>query len=351
MFRKITLGFTFSLLFFQLYSQNEFNSLNEQLSIYEANKDFNGVILIASEDQIIFSRSVGYADIKNDIKLDLSTPMHLASNTKAFTNMGIMILAERGLLDYDDRVVNYLPGFPYPNVTIRHLMTMTSGLKRLYNKDLDKDGFITNNEILEYLSKKKPKLSFSPGDQFQSSVVGFCILAEVISEVAKKDYIEFMKEEIFQPLQMSDAFIVSKENLDKFRAISYNDKFEEEEWFLGSYIGGVGIYASANDMLKWGQSFYSTKLISNETLNKAYEKHHYNNGEESHISLGGWMYWKGYDNLIFKNGEWVANQSLLWRDLDRKTTIIILNNRKSKISKFEMMDLILPILGYDLGKS
>ena len=75
--------------------------------------------------------------------------MHLASNTKAFTNLGIMILAERGLIDYDDKVFEYLQEFPYQDVTIRHLMTMTSGLKRLYNKDLNKDGFITNKELLK----------------------------------------------------------------------------------------------------------------------------------------------------------------------------------------------------------
>jgi len=226
-------------------------------------------------------------------------------------------------------------------------MTMTSGLKRLYNKDLNKDGFITNTELIEFLSKKKPKLSFIPGDQHQSSVVGYCVLAEVISKVSQKDYIKFMNDEIFLPLQMNKTFIVNKENLDRFRAISYNEKNKVEEWYLGSYIGGVSIYASANDILKWDQALYSDKLVSTETMTRAYEKFQYNNGNYSHITLGSWMRWKGQDNLIFKNGDWVANNSILWRDIKNNITIIILNNRQNRITKFDLIDTILPLFGYN----
>jgi len=329
-------------------AQKSFDSLNSLLNLYEGDDEFNGVVLIAQNGKVVFSRSIGYANFEKQIKLDTITPMHLASNSKTFTNMGIMILSEQDLLQYDDKVKKYIKDFPYDNITIRHLMTSTSGLKRLYNKDTNGDGIISNKELMNYLSKKKPKLSFTPGDQHLSSVVGYCILAEVIEEVAEKPYITFINEEIFQILKMDDTFIVTKDNLDLPRAISYDKNNKEKEWFLGSYIGGVSIYASARDMLKWDQALYTDQLISQEAIARAYERMKFNDGTFSHLTLGSWMRWKGQENLIFKNGQWVANNSILWRDIEHRTTVIIFTNRQNEITKFDLMDIILPELGYEL---
>ncbi len=329
-------------------AQKRFTSLDSLFNLYERNDDFNGVVLIARNGEVVFSRSVGYADFEKQIRLDLNTPMHLASNSKAFTNMGIMMLSEQSLLKYDDKVKKYIKNFGYDNITIRHLMTSTSGLKRLYYKDTNGDGVMTNKELMDYLMKKKPKLSFPPGDQHQSSVVGYCILAEVIEQVTKKPYITFINEEIFQPLKMDDTFIVTEDNLDLPRAISYDEKNKEKEWFLGSYIGGVSIYASARDMLKWDQALYTDQLISQEAIARAYERMKFNDGTFSHVTLGSWMRWKGQENMIFKNGQWVANTSILWRDIEHRTTVIIFTNRQNEITKFDLMDIILPELGHQL---
>jgi len=113
MTKKIVTSFVFLLILLQVYAQHDLNSFSKLLDGYEENNDFNGIILIAEKGEIVFSRNIGYADFQNDIKLDLNTPMHLASNTKAFTNMGIMILAERGLISYDDKVIEYVQKFPY----------------------------------------------------------------------------------------------------------------------------------------------------------------------------------------------------------------------------------------------
>ena len=329
-----------------MFAQFDFSELNEKLVQYEASKDFNGVVLIAQKGKIIFSKCVGYADYNQGLKPDLNTPMHLASNSKAFTNYAIMILSERGLLNYEDKVAKYIPEFPYPNIEIRHLMTMTSGLKRLYNKDLDKDGFISTEDLLNFLIKKEPKLPFNPGDKVLSSVVSYCFLAKIISIVTGEDFVAFMDREIFQKLHMTETFIVTKENLNRYRAISYSQSYSEKEWFLGSYVGGVSIYATPADFLKWGESLYTTKLVSESTLNKSFEKFQLNDGTNAHVTLGGWMHWKGQPHLIFKNGDWVANNSILWRDVEEKITIIILNNRQNKITKHDLMEEILPVLGY-----
>ena len=108
-------------------------AIEDLLDKHEKQDDFNGTVLIGENGKISYSRSIGFADFQNRIKLDESTSMPLSSITKTFTIMSIMILEERQLLDYNDRVKKYLRTIPYENITIQHLLTSTSGLKRLYD--------------------------------------------------------------------------------------------------------------------------------------------------------------------------------------------------------------------------
>jgi len=93
-----------------------------------ASGDFNGSVLVAKGDDILYERYVGYADHENKRKITGNTIFELASMGKQFTAMGIMILAEQKQLDYDDLVRKHLPTFPYPEITIRHLLNMASGI-------------------------------------------------------------------------------------------------------------------------------------------------------------------------------------------------------------------------------
>jgi CubicO group peptidase (beta-lactamase class C family) len=336
---------TFFLTSTQSIAQENFNSLDSIFNLYEKDDDFNGTVLIARNGVVSYRRSIGYADFGNQIKLN-TTPMHLASITKTFTVMGTMILKERGLLNYDDKVKKYLTTIPYDNLTIRHLMTSTSGLKRLYNKAANDYGIITIQNMIDYCSNKKPKLSFVPGEKFQSSVAGYCLLAGVIEITSGKSYSQFLEDEIFKPLNMNNTFLLAEDSWNLPRAISYDRNNKEKEWLLGSYNGGIGIYASAHDLLIWDQALYSEKLVSQETIANAYERMQLNDGSHSHVTVGGWMRWKGQENLIFKNGDWVANNSILFRDIENNTTVIIMNNRENRITKFDIMDIVLPELGY-----
>ena len=331
-----------------LCAQTDFSKLDAILADYKESDAFNGTILIAHDGKVTYSRSLGYADFPNQIPLDKTTPMHLASISKGFTTLCIMILKERGLLHYEDEAKNYLEDFPYDQMTIRHLMTSTSGLKRLYNKATDGDDVVAIDDMVRFIVSKKPKLQFKPGDEFLSSILGYCLLAAVIEKVSGKRFDQFLADEIFNSLEMGNTFLLTNENRNRFKAISYDAKSKEKEWFLGSYSGGVGIYSSAEDLLKWDQALYSEVLVSKETLAVAFEPFVYNDGTASHVTMGGWMRWKGQENLIFKNGDWVAYYAILFRDIERKVIIIIMNNRQNKISKFDLMDEILPVLGYSI---
>lgn len=327
------------------WSQAPYPQIDDLINDYEKDDLFNGIILIAEEGEITYFRSVGYANFTDRIKLTANTPMPLSSNTKPFTTMAVMILKERGLLDYDDKITTYLNNFPYQNMSVRHLMTSTSGLKRLYNKAAHGDELVSIQELMDFLVAKEPKLAFPPGDNYLSSVAGFSVLARITEEIVAKPFGLFIEEEIFQPLQMENTFLLTKETWQLPRATSYDRKNQEEEWFLGSYSGGIGIYSSAADLLKWDQALRTEKLVPRAAMTEAYTSVVLNDGSEFNNGFG-WRKWKGKENLIFKNGTWVANNSILFRDLEKNRTVILLANRQNEVSNWELIEIVLGQLGY-----
>jgi len=131
--------------------------------------------------------------------------------------MAVMILEERQKLGYDDFVMEYLENIPYKNVTIRHLLNHTSGLKRSYKSDL-----VTIDQLVDYVVSKKPKLSFEPGDKFQYSNLGYSLLAAIVQEVSGKSFETFLNMEIFQPLDLTNTFLLTKDKWKRPRAICYD---------------------------------------------------------------------------------------------------------------------------------
>ena len=326
-------------------SQTPSETIHSALDKYAKQDQFNGIIAIAEDDNVLLLQSVGYADFQNKVKIDQTTSMPLSSLTKTFTAMCIMILAEEGTLNYDDLVKKSLVDFPYQNTTIRHLLSHTSGLKSLYNRAADKDDLITIKGLKDFIVSKKPKLSFKPGAQFQYSNARYCLLAGIIEQVSGKTFSNFLNERIFVPLDMTNSFLLTTSTWDRKKAFSHDKKNRIEDWFLGLYSGATGIYSSVDDMLKWDQALYGEKLISQKAIQNAFKGKKLNDGTITHYGFG-WKKWKGQDHLIFQNGDWVGNESVLFRDIDEKRTIIILANRQNGVDKWQLMEEILPVFGY-----
>lgn len=198
-------------------AQDSLKTLNGHIDQYERRDDFNGIIIIAKDGKVFFSRSIGFANFQDQIKIDQTVSMPLSSITKTFTAMAVMILEERQKLGYDDFVMEYLENIPYKNVTIRHLLNHTSGLKRSYKSDL-----VTIDQLVDYVVSKKPKLSFEPGDKFQYSNLGYSLLAAIVQEVSGKSFETFLNMEIFQPLDLTNTFLLTKDKWKRPRAICYD---------------------------------------------------------------------------------------------------------------------------------
>ena len=228
---------------------------------------FNGGILVSQDGKVIYKNALGYADKENDRKLNEASVFYLASVSKQFTTMAIMILKEQKKLSYDDKLSKYFPEFPaYANtVTIKHLMTHTSGIADPYGLIYEKGGNndkkrITNRDVKELLLEHN-QLDFQPGDKYSYSNGGYIFLALIVEKVSGLPFHKFMETNIFKPLGMNNTF-VHNESAPKIenRAVAHTQAselndfvriFDDFEFFTR---GDGGIFSTLDDLHLWDLS-------------------------------------------------------------------------------------------------
>jgi len=162
-----------------LDTSTEQNSLsNEKISSqidslvnsYYQVREFSGSVLVAEQGNILLNKAYGYSNLDSTKEINSESVFEIASITKQFTAALIMMLKEENKLDYDDKITKYFPNLPYNNITIRHLLTHTSGLSERQffmwaGKNMDPTKIYTNEFILNYLQQESPDLAFEPGEK------------------------------------------------------------------------------------------------------------------------------------------------------------------------------------------
>jgi CubicO group peptidase (beta-lactamase class C family) len=233
--------------------------------------DVPGVSVMAiGNGKVLYKHAFGLADIERHIRATTKTNYRLASVTKQFTAMSIMMLAERGKLSFDQSLAGIIPGLP-ARITIRHLLNHTSGLADY------EDGATTfqlnDHHVLEILRKKDSTL-FEPGAKFSYSNSGYAVLALVVEKHSAMTFAEFLTKNIFAPLKMS-ATVAHQEGVDKVRDRAYGhskdgDKFKRTDQSLTSAVlGDGGIYSSVEDLCKWDAALWTNRLVSAGTWRQA----------------------------------------------------------------------------------
>ena len=235
---------------------------------------FSGTVLIARAGQVIFCKGYGMANLELDVPCSPQTKFRLGSITKQFTAMAILMLQERGKLDVSDKIKKYIPDAPrtWDEITIHHLLTHTSGipnvtsfpdfLKTLPNR-------VTLKELIARF-KDKP-LEFKPGEKFKYSNSGYILLGQIIETTTGKPYASFLKEAIFDPLQMHDSGYDNAAQVLKHRASGYTRLLglapANAQYIDMSIPHAAGaLYSTALDLLKWDRALDSEKLISSKSL-------------------------------------------------------------------------------------
>ncbi|HEU5410669.1 MAG TPA: serine hydrolase domain-containing protein [Candidatus Acidoferrales bacterium] len=233
-------------------------------------------VVIRRNSQTLFERGYGMRDRRSNLPIDARTNFRLASCTKQFTAMAIMLLVHDGKLRYDETLADIFPEFPAYGraITIRNLLNHTSGLiayedlmDKIYaGKEWYEIPQITDAQVLA-LAEKQTSTKFPPGTQWEYSNGGYCILAMVVQKLSGMPFAEFLRQRIFAPLHMDHtvAHVYGKDTIPN-RAYGYtNDSgvwLETDQNPTSATLGDGGIYSSLEDLAKWDDALRNHTLLS-----------------------------------------------------------------------------------------
>lgn len=298
-------------------------------------RGFNGAILVAKKGEILFEQYHGSSNLIKKDSLNEHSAFHLASISKTFTAMATLKLMEMGKLKLEDDLKIYFPGFPYNGVTIKLLLSHRSGLPNyiyfMQQLGWDPKKFSSNQDVLNYLLQFKPPLTSAPGTRFAYCNTNYALLGLIIEKVSGKTYGEFLHHNFFAPLKMNDTYVFNL--ADTLKAMpSYDWRGRPEGLtFLDVGYGDKNVYSTPRDLLKWDQALYNNQIFSKQTLEAAFTP--YSNEKPGIRNYGyGWrmnVYPNG-KKMIYHNGWWHGNNTVLIRLVQDSATIIVLGNKYNR---------------------
>ncbi|NCT75079.1 MAG: serine hydrolase [Chitinophagaceae bacterium] len=321
----------------------------------------NGNVLAAEKGHIVYSQSFGYADFPAKRPNAADSRFSIGSVSKIFTSIAVLQLKEKGKLRLDDPLVKYLPAFRYPNITVRHLLSHTSGLPdyELYGKLVDEnpDKVFFNTDILPSLNLWEKPLYFQPGEKWQYSNTNFSLLALLVEKISRMRFQDYVKKEIFGPAKMLNTYFLTDtmQLADKNRVSNYQypalfasepqevSGIRKVRWRLYNLSGFVGqgnIITSAGDMLNFDQALYAGKLLKAATLEEAFTPTRLNNGENVKADIGvgkasyglGWFIFTDTSagKIVWHGGGVPGAVAIFLRNITQKQVVIVLDNAFSE---------------------
>ena len=343
-FMKLILFVLFFIFQSGVIGQNLSGKFDSLMNAESVKRSFSGVLLIAEHGHIIYFKSYGYRDFAQKIPLEKTDIFELASVSKQFTAMIIMMLKEKQKLNYDDLVEKYI-SIPYKGITIRQLLTHTSGLpdyQEIMDKHWDKSKVAGNQEAIEYLNIYAPPALFAPGTKYTYSNTGYLLLGTIAEKASGLDFIEMCRQWIFRPLKMTHTdirslgvkaatknFAIGHIYVPEKKVYIRADSFPSSDYtlWLGNRKGPGRISSTAEDLLRWDQALYTNKLISEKTIQEAFEPTVLNDGTLSAYGFG-WMISRDetLGKIVFHTGDNPGYRTQIQRFIDQNKTIILLNN-------------------------
>jgi CubicO group peptidase (beta-lactamase class C family) len=312
---------------------------------------FNGNVLVARNGEIIYQKSFGHANFYTGEMLNDSSVFELASVSKAFTAMAIVMLKEQGKLSYEDDIRKYIPELPYEGMTIRHFLTHTSGIGEYEDALLgegwegwDPKKIATNDDIITAFAKQKPPVLFKPGEKWAYSNTAYAMLATIVQRVSGKSFGEFLSENVFVPLDMKHSRIYKTRRSGEALAnyaygfIYSNNKYAVPDslpdyhyvYTLDGIEGDGVVNSTTGDLFKWNKALYTDRLVSKASIEEAFTS-----GKLNSDSLHGYGFGWFIENdptqgkIVRHTGSWPGYRNLIMRFIDSGDCIIVLTNTEN----------------------
>ena len=315
-------------------------------------------VLVKHEGRVSFSEGYGIRDLRGREKIDAHTDFRLASLSKQFTAMAVMLLVHDGRLRYEEKLSEIFPEFPAygKTISVENLLDHTSGLPD-YEELMDRvekekgtmwtaDRQIRDEEVLGLL-RKTDHGKFAPGTKWEYSNSGYVVLGLVVARRSGKSFGRFLEERIFSPLGMQRTVVFEKgKNEVANRAYGHSKKdgsfVETDQSATSQTQGDGGVYSNLEDLSKWDDALSRHRLLSASEFARAITPAPLPPGaqktlaEDAPASLRplaraygfGWFLDLDHPHsLMWHYGDTRGFKSAILRYLDSRWTVIILANR------------------------
>lgn len=309
-------------------------------------------VLVIRNGSIVFGRGYGITDLRSRRRIDAHTTFRLASCTKQFTAMAVMLLVRDGKLRYQDRLTDIFPDFPEygKSITIRNLLNHTSGLLD-YEDLMAKPAAGTSPEdvaqikdagVLKLLKQQKTT-KFPPGARWDYSNSGYAVLAMVVEKVSGEPFGDFLQGRIFSPLGMKQTLAYERgKNTVAHRAYGHTHDGgawrEMDQSPTSAVLGDGGVYSSLDDLAKWDRALTHYTLLAEAEMEPAIIPVRVPDGSVQEPDGTPAAYGFGWFLNPYKNrarmwhyGETVGFRTTIQRLVEDKLTIIVLCNRDDEL--------------------
>lgn len=325
-------------------NKSEYEQIDQSLREFSDSGHFNGSILVAKGGKVVYDKAIGFADFSEGKPLGTGSVFYLASLSKQFTAMGIMMLEEQKKISYDQTLESYFPDLPpdAQKVTVRNLLNHTSGLADYF----DSDGFVrpglTNQDVYSWLTRQH--LNFEPGSEYRYSNSGYVLLSLLIEKVSKQPFSVYMRENIFAPAGMVNTLVLDNPSTEIGGLAKGYDENKDPDGYDILTSGDGGIFSTIHDLFAWDRALYGNSLVSETTLDEAFSAAKLDDGTYSDYGFG-WNVVEGGDGQIaYHTGELDGYQTFTWIDRKSRSAIVFLTNQGKSLEMWPIADRIRDIL-------
>ncbi len=288
-------------------------------------------LAVLSGDRILVSRGYGFANVELRVSASDSTVYQSGSMGKQFTAALVEMLVGQGRLRLDDPIVRWFPegASVWQGITVRHLLTHTSGIAEYTDSTFDYRKDYTEDELVKFAASRP--LDFKPGERWSYSNTGYVLLGALIRRVSGRFYGDLLRDSVFKPLGMNDSRIISEADIVPNRADGYrlaDGVLKNQEWvapMLNTTADGA-LYITVRDLAKWAIALNHGRVPSQAALDTAWTPVRLNDGATYPYGFGWAIFNQRGHPRISHTGSWQGFKTVIARYPDSHLTVIVLAN-------------------------
>lgn len=314
-----------------------------------------GVALaIVSHGKVVAAKGYGYSNLELQVPVIAATLFQSGSVGKQFTAAAIMLQVEDGKLALDDSITKYFTDAPrsWQPITVRHLLTHTSGMADYTEHGVDLRRDYTEDELAK-LTYKLP-LQFRPGERWSYSNTGYLLLGILVHKVSGQFFGDVLQERVFKPLGMNTARVISEADVIPNRAGGYrleNGELKNQEWVSPSLnrVGDGSLYLSILDYIAWDRGLRAGAILKPTSWKQVYTPVSLAGGKSFPYGFGWEVEESQGAPLYHHGGEWQGFCTYIARYLADDLTVVVLTNR-AEAAPEHIVDGITGILDSGIAK-